>query len=202
MDITPDTLLEFWFPPLPYSADALNEAGKLWFFPSAEQNTEIHDRFHTAVGKARNGELDHWDAAEPSRLALVLLLDQLTRCVYRGTADAFVGDTKALALALASIDSVADSELSPVQQQFLFMPLQHSEDLAIQDQAVAVLCGLAERADGPEIQVLRGAAEHAHLHRDIIAQFGRFPHRNAVLGRPNTPAEDTYLASDAPTFGQ
>ncbi len=202
MEVTPESLLEFWFPASPCSADELKQAGQLWFFPSAEQNADIKDRFQAAVARALAGDLDHWDTDERSRLALVLLLDQLTRCVYRGTADAFAGDAKALGLAQSSIDCIANSELSPVQLQFLFMPLQHSEDLVVQDQAVALYRDLAERSAGPEQQVLQTAAEYAQLHRDIIAQYGRFPYRNRVLGRHNTAAEEAYLASGAPTFGQ
>jgi len=202
MDITPESLLEFWFPALPSGADGLKAAGKLWFSPSQEQNRHITDRYGAAVEKALLGGLDHWGASAPTRLALILLLDQFTRCVYRGTAQAFSGDSKALQLALEGIDLAQHRPLNRIHQYFFLMPLQHSEDMRVQDQSVELFLGLARGGEGPEKKVLQGAAEYAQLHRDIVAQFGRFPHRNKILGRSNTPEEDAYLAGDAPSFGQ
>ena len=202
MDTTPESLLEFWFPAFPYSADNLGDAGKLWFFPSPDQNRQITARFTNAVGKALRGELDHWERSARGKLALILLLDQFTRCVYRGTPQAFSGDGKALELALTGIDPAEHCELDLLHRFFFFMPCQHSEDLGVQDRSVALFIGLARQGEGPEKKVLQNGAEYAQLHRDIVARFGRFPHRNKILGRPNTPEEDDYLADDAPTFGQ
>ena len=202
MEITPEAVLEFWFPPQPCTAAELNAASKLWFAPTQAQNRVIAAQFSGAVVAAKHGELDHWEAAAPDRLALILILDQFTRCIYRGSAEAFSGDGLALDLALEGISDAQHMPLAPIQRQFFFMPLQHSEDLGVQEQSVVLFSELANLANDAEKNNLRDALRYARLHRDIIAEFGRFPHRNKVLGRDNTAAENEYLANNGPTFGQ
>jgi uncharacterized protein (DUF924 family) len=146
--------------------------------------------------------LDVWCASPRGRLALILLLDQLPRNLFRGQARAFATDAAACACTLAGIDVGHDRALAHVERSFFFLPLQHAEDLALQDLSVAMCQALAQDAP-PELRTaLDEGVEYAVLHRDLIARFGRFPHRNRVLGRSSTAAETQYLAEGGRRFGQ
>jgi len=202
MDVTPETILDFWFPAQPYSPEALATAGKLWFESTADQDEFVRLTFGHHLNQARGGDLDHWKTTSNGRLALILILDQFTRCVHRGTPQAFSGDRAALNLAMTGIEQGLDTPLNVLQRQFFYMPFQHIEDIDVQDQAVELFRQLAMKAEDDVKPLLQVAAQYALLHRDIVAEFGRFPHRNRILGRHNTVEEDDYLAADAPTFGQ
>lgn len=202
MEVTPETLLDFWFPAQPVQPEALTAAVALWFQPTPDQDKQIRSKFGHAVERALAGGFGDWAAAPEGRLALILLLDQFPRCLYRATPQAFGGDAAALALARNGIDQGLDRPLHGLQQQFFYMPFQHSEDIEIQDQSVELFRQLAAEAQDDVRQVLSAALGYAELHRDIVARFGRFPHRNEILGRANTREETEYLAADAPTFGQ
>ncbi len=202
MEVTPDTVLHFWFPAPPINPQALTASVALWFQPKAEQDEQMRSRFGQAVHRALAGKLDGWTASSEGRLALILLLDQFTRCVFRGTPQAFSGDAAALALASNAIDQGLDRPLRGLQRQFFYMPFQHSEDIATQNRSVELFRQLAREAGDDVRPVLDEAVGYAELHRDIVARFGRFPHRNLILGRANTREENEYLAADAPTFGQ
>ena len=133
---------------------------------------------------------------------MIVVLDQFTRNIHRGRAAAFDGDARALRLALDAIDRGMDREVDPIPRGFFYLPLQHAEDLAVQERSVQ----MAERLDA-ECRVAienfpGGLASYAREHRDIVARFGRFPHRNVALGRESTANELAYLAGDAPTYGQ
>ena len=172
--------------------------------PAAAQwlNNEIEQRFGAAVRAARAGQLDEWADDPRGRLALVILLDQFARNIFRGTADAFAADDRALALTQEAMERGHDTELDPIERVFLYMPLQHAESKVVQEQSVATYEALAESVPAAQRERFEGFTKYARLHRDIVARFGRFPHRNAILGRPSTEAERDYLAGDAPRFGQ
>lgn len=194
-------ILDFWLGDglaLGWPSTDLN---RRWFLGGAALDAEIRARFGAAVQAALQGELLAWEASLHSRLALVLLLDQFSRNVFRGTARAFEGDAHARQLALRTLAQHEDGQLPWVGRVFLYMPLMHAEDLALQAQCVACFTQLV--ADAPEAlkPALRGNLDFARQHHGIIARFGRFPYRNAVLGRPNTPAEEDFLR-DGPRFGQ
>ncbi|HAT31566.1 MAG TPA: DUF924 domain-containing protein [Janthinobacterium sp.] len=174
-------VLEFWFP-----AQAAMPRGE-WFRKDAQFDAAIGVRFGALMGRALAGGLRHWRAA-PEQLARILLLDQFTRNVGRGTPAAFAGDALALATAAALVDAGADPTLPPWQRAFVYMPFEHAEDGARQARAVALFTRLCQAAPGFE-----GMLDFARKHSDIVARFGRFPHRNAILGRASTVAELEFL---------
>lgn len=144
---------------------------------------------------AHRGDCTHWMQSLHGALALVILLDQFPRNMFRGIPRSFEADAQALQIAQTAIARWETLELLPVKRMFLYYPFMHSENLAHQHQAVAFFKALTDIA--PE---LASALEYAYRHRDIIAKFGRFPHRNAILGRPSTPAEQAFLKQPGSGF--
>lgn len=195
-------ILDFWFSSQELDAPQIDSRMERWFGSDPKQDQRIRDEFGDLVEQAVNGELDSWKATTEGRLALILLLDQLRRNVHRGTADAFSGDKQALKLCVEGSMNNEYQSLSPVQRVFFFMPLQHAESLGIQEKSVRIFNALANSVSDTLKETFLTFAQFAELHRDIIAEFGRFPHRNRYLGRSNTPEEESYLAADGPTFGQ
>jgi len=182
--------------------DDLAGRQKLWYGFDAATDLLIRDRFGALVDAAIAGSYRSWEHQALSRLALIVVLDQFTRNVHRGRAGAFDGDARALRLALDAIDHGMDREVDPIARGFFYLPLQHAEDLAIQERSVR----MAERFDAEckaAFDNFSGdLAPYAREHRGIVARFGRFPHRNEALGRESTEKELAYLAGDAPTYGQ
>jgi len=154
------------------------------------------------VERASAGELDHWAHQPKGRLALILLLDQFRRNIYRNKPEAFARDKVALKLCVEGAIEKKDKGLSPIERVFFYMPLQHAESRKVQSKSREIYGKLAEAVSATYKETFETVAQFADLHADIIEQFGRFPHRNAVLNRANTSEEDAYLAGDAPTFGQ
>ncbi|NND35990.1 MAG: DUF924 domain-containing protein, partial [Gammaproteobacteria bacterium] len=132
----------------------------------------------------------------------IILLDQFRRNIYRGKPGAFELDKKALKICIEGTMSGVHKHLSPEQRVFFFMPLQHAESLKIQDKSVSIYNALAESVSDTLRETFATCAQFAELHRDIVAEFGRFPHRNEILGRENTEAEAAYLSGEVPSFGQ
>lgn len=194
------TVLEFWLgAPVPTDASALTRQ-RLWFTKSHALDQEIRSRFGDWVREARAGRLDGWAATAHGRLALVLLLDQFSRNAWRGQPESFAGDAKALALALQAHGNGHWDAVAPLARFFLALPLEHAEDPALQARSVALFQQLLAQAT-PETQpVLSSALDYAQQHRDVVARFGRFAHRNAVLGRTSTEQEKTYLAQPGAGF--
>ena len=195
------TVREFWFGGLPHSADDFAERGKLWFGDPedttetrAERDETIRRRFGPLVERAGRGELDFWAGSPRRRLSLIILLDQFPRNIYRGTPRAFAHDARALDLALTGIQSGADGALDVVERMFFYMPLMHAESLEVQDSSVIATRSLVLEAPDELKPGLQEAAKYAEAHRDVIKQFGRFPHRNRVLGRVSTAAEREFVA--------
>lgn len=201
MNARAQQILEFWFGDCESSAEALDRYFETWFGGGA-LDERIGREFAADVQSALVGKLDDWAKTPHERLALILLLDQFMRNIHRGTAQAFAGDAKALALVQEGMRTGADRVLTPSQRMFFYMPLQHAEDHAAQEEAVRACEELARSVPEEWRPAFDGAARYASVHRDIIRRFGRFPHRNAQLARSTTPAEKAYLASDAPSFGQ
>lgn len=195
-------ILELWFGSSDVRADADPAKRVLWWGGGPALDAEIRERFGALHARALAGELDGWADTPPGRLALIVLLDQLSRNIHRGRAGAFAGDGAAQRHALAAIAAGEDRALGPDQRGFLYMPLEHAEDLALQERSVALFTALA--ADLPPERQAAGETlvDFARRHRDIVARFGRFPYRNAVLGRESTPEERAWLATDPETFGQ
>jgi uncharacterized protein (DUF924 family) len=185
-----DKIHAFWFGPLDDQGMSASSQHALWFTKQEDTDREITARFKPMVEQARRGELDRWAESPEGLIALIVLLDQFTRNIYRNSADAFAGDASARRLAQRALADKIHLALPPIHQVFLFLPLEHTEDLAVQEQCVALFQGLQERTG---LARIADFTRFAVAHRDVIAQFGRFPHRNAALGRRSTKAELAYL---------
>ena len=197
------TLLDYWFDGDPAESGRPEQLMQKWFAGSADQDRELAQLFGELVQSAASGELDPWAATPRGRLALIILLDQLPRNLFRGTARAFASDAKALELCLGGLHRGQDRALHLLERVFFCMPLQHAESPEVQARSIEEFEDLASSADaGPMASVLRSAADYAREHRAIIERFGRFPHRNRTLGRPTTDREREFLNSGGPTFGQ
>ena len=198
----PEEVRGYWF------ADALGDPDKaqrrldFWFRSSRETDEEIERRFSPALKAASEGLLAHWEAAPHSSVALVVVLDQFPRNIHRGTAAAFSHDAHALAVARRGLAARHARALTIPEQAFLLMPFQHAEDLAVQRESVALFERLAADAAAQWRGFAEGNLKYARLHLEIVERFGRFPHRNAILGRPSTPAEKAFLDAGAEHFGQ
>ena len=192
---------DFWFGKLPMTAQTLDQRLKLWFpeneSPDVRQNRDkaIRARFGSLVERAILGELASWADSPRRCLSLLILLDQIPRNIYRGTARAFAGDDQAVAITLSGMESAADGALNIVERIFFYMPLQHCEVREVQEESVAAYRRLLTEAP----QDLRGAFDEAlkaaEKHRTIIERFGRFPHRNRALERVSTREEEAWLGA-------
>ncbi len=194
-------VLHFWFGDGLEPGARFEPRHEIWFGGGAELDQRIRERFGALVEQAIDGGLRDWEDPIHARLALVLLLDQFPRNVYRGQARAFAGDARAQRLTRQAFASGMDEPLATVGRVFLAMPLMHAEDIALQHESVQCFQHLLETCAPEQREMLAGNLQYAELHRDIVARFGRFPHRNAALGRPSTPAEIEFLR-DGPRFGQ
>ncbi|MBW4649168.1 MAG: DUF924 domain-containing protein [Kastovskya adunca ATA6-11-RM4] len=185
-------ILNFWF-----GSPESEEYGKrrqFWFTKSAEFDEEVRSRFLSDYEQAASGQLDDWKDSPLSCLALIILLDQFPRNMFRGTAKAFVTDPQALAAAQHAVAQGFDKELLPVQRWFIYLPFEHSENLEHQHQAVELFSQLPDNPDNAE------TLDYSKRHRAVIERFGRFPHRNKILGRESTPEEVEFLKQPGSSF--
>ena len=198
-------VLDFWFGDGLARGWPSDNRQPLWFGTDAAQDQTLREHFGPLVDQALAGGLRDWENTLPGRLALVLLLDQLPRNLFRGQARAFAGDARAQRLALQAVSSGLDRHLPTVGRVFAYMPFMHAEDLTLQAHCVRLFQDLLDHDHdhGPPTrrEALAGHLRYAVLHHDIVARFGRFPHRNAVLGRSST-AEEAQFLIDGPRFGQ
>ncbi|MEM6705653.1 MAG: DUF924 family protein [Acidobacteriota bacterium] len=174
----------------------------LWWFGDENTDEEIRRRFGSLHEAAVQGRLQSWADSAEGRLALIIVLDQFSRNLHRETAAAFETDPKSLELCLGGIERGHDLELPPVKRAFLYMPLMHSESMEHHERARPLYDSLVEIVDEAKKPEAEKMVFGANLHKEIIAEFGRYPHRNRALGRPSTPEEIAYLEADAETFGQ
>lgn len=179
-------ILDFWFGPA--GTPARGRRREVWFAPDPRFDDEIRTRFQPSVEQALANGFADWSDTAYGCLALCLLLDQFPRNLFRGSPRAFAGDVRARAIADDAIARMFDRQLLPVERVFLYLPFEHSEDIGDQRRSVALFAALAATEDGAEWLA------YAEAHLRVIEQFGRFPHRNAALGRPSTPEETEYLS--------
>ena len=197
-----DDILSFWFKEQALSAPQIDRRMDTWFGEDPVFDHELEKAFGNDIERASKGELNHWAESPRGRLALILLIDQFRRNIYRNTEKAFEMDKFALKLCVEGAMEKKDKGLSPIEKVFFYMPLQHAESAKVQAKSVELFTRLAESVSPTYQETFLTIAQFAELHKDIIDQFGRFPHRNTLLGRKNTPEEDEYLAGDSPDFGQ
>ncbi|EIK54548.1 hypothetical protein YO5_17320 [Stutzerimonas stutzeri TS44] len=193
-------LLDWWFGRGATAREIAAEKHGLWFGYRDEQDAQARERFGPLCEQALRGELDDWTASPAGWLALILLLDQLPRMIQRGTPQAFAGDARAQRLVRQGLAHGGDVLLTPIQRVFVYLVLEHAEDLAQQELAVAQFEQLREIATADEQPLFDDFLEHARRHRAVIARFGRFPHRNAILGRESSEAEHAFLGEPGSRF--
>jgi uncharacterized protein (DUF924 family) len=186
-------ILQYWFDELDTLGMCPQAQNKLWFQSRPETDREIEQRFGTDVRQALAGELNHWVEEKEGLIALVILLDQFTRNIYRGTAAAFSGDQQALALAATAVACGTDRKLASIHRVFLYIPYEHAEDLATQEAGIGCFDRLLKDCHPDAGERVSGFRDYSVAHRDVIARFGRFPHRNAILGRDSTGEEVSHL---------
>lgn len=187
----PQDLLDFWFAP---------EQAIHWFAVDAGFDARLRERFADTAQAAAADQLDGWADTPPGWLALLIALDQMPRNLHRGDARAWMQDVKAQRVALSGIDRGDDRRLPPLQRVFAYLPLEHAENSALQRRSVTLfetLCAEVPPAQRPQFEEF---VLYARRHADVIDRFGRFPHRNAVLGRTSTPQETSYLAEPGAGF--
>jgi uncharacterized protein (DUF924 family) len=187
----PQDVLDYWFG-APDSAER-GQVRALWFTKSDTTDADIRSRFGPTVEAALDGQLNDWAATAPGALALILLLDQFTRNLHRGSAGAFAGDAGALTLARALVADGRDLKLTPLERWFAYLPFEHSEAMVDQQESLRLFSALEAIAS-------TGALEWARKHYEVVARFGRYPHRNAVLGRASTPEEIEFLRQPGSNF--
>ena len=200
---TPATIHAFWFGPAADEDedDAIIERQSArWWKKQPEVDAAIRARFAPLVGRAAGGELDAWLGGLRGRLAMVLLTDQFPRNIWRGQAAAFAFDVLALRWAKETIARGLDRDARPIERVFLYLPLEHSEDLADQREAVRLFDALGGEVAAAARPAFAGYLDYARRHLEIIERFGRFPHRNAALGRETSAAEAEFLRQPGSAF--
>ncbi len=197
-----EAIIAFWFRDQGLSAPQIDRRMDIWFGADEVFDHECKKDFSDDVTAASEGKLEHWAREPRGRLALILLIDQFRRNIFRNTADAFSKDKMALKLCVEGAMAKADQGLAPIERVFFYMPLQHAESKKVQAKSVELFSKLAEAVSPTYRETFETVTQFAELHRDIIEQFNRFPHRNELLNRENTPQEDEYLSGEFPDFGQ
>lgn len=196
-----NTVLRTWFGDAPEDAEAtMASMHRLWFGKSSAVDDDLRQRFLPLVEDARRGACANWASTPRGALALLVLLDQMPRNIFRDTPAAFASDAQAQRVAKAMVDAGEDARLWPIERVFVYLPLEHAEDLAMQQRAVALFTALRDGVPAAQRKPFDGFLDYAERHRDVIARFGRFPHRNAVLGRVSSEAELAYLRQPGAGF--
>jgi uncharacterized protein (DUF924 family) len=188
-----DEILEFWFGELDEFGMCAPAQNKLWFQSSEAGDRHIRERFGAAVNAALAQELHHWRETGAGLVALVILLDQFTRNIFRGSAAAFAGDLLALELVTDAVEQGQDRDLPSSHRVFLYIPYEHAEDLAIQEAGIRCFDQLLADCDASSKPTIDGFRNYSVAHRDVIARFGRFPHRNPILNRDSTAEELAHM---------
>lgn len=195
-----EELLDLWFGDNPDDSSVAAEKKDLWWGHSPETDELLREKFATASLSAGVGVLDHWTGSPQGRLALILLLDQIPRAIHRGQPEAFALDSDARKVASQGLASGADLLLRPIERVFFYMPFEHSEDLADQEQSVDLFRKLSETVPDGDRETFDYFLEYAVRHHAVVARFDRFPHRNAILGRDSTAEEIEFLKTPGSAF--
>ncbi|UZM13385.1 DUF924 domain-containing protein [Pseudomonas kielensis] len=193
-------LLQWWFGTADNPNEVAAQQGGLWFGKRDSQDREARERFADLVDQALAGGLTEWTQRPEGWLALVLLLDQLPRMIYRDTPAAFSGDPRAQTLVAQGIAADFDRQLPAIQRVFIYLVFEHCEHLAVQNEAVSRFADLLAEQPQAQRRVFADNLDYAERHQKIIARFGRFPHRNAILGRESTPEEVAFLREPGSRF--
>jgi uncharacterized protein (DUF924 family) len=193
-------LLEWWFGTSESAREVAAQRGKLWFGKRDSQDLEARERFGDWVEQALAGGLTEWTQRPEGWLALVLLLDQLPRMIFRDSPKSFSGDLRAQALVAQGIAADFDRQLRPIQRVFIYLVFEHSENLAVQNECISRYIDLVAQQPEDDRALFTDYLDYAEKHQKVIAQFGRFPHRNAVVGRESTAEELVFLSKPGSRF--
>ncbi|MDD0995630.1 DUF924 domain-containing protein [Pseudomonas sp. TNT2022 ID1044] len=193
-------LLEWWFGTSESAKEVAAQKGRLWFGKRDSQDLEARERFGDWVEQALAGGLTEWAQRPEGWLALVLLLDQLPRMIFRDSPKSFSGDLRAQALVAQGIAADFDRQLQPIQRVFIYLVLEHCEHLAVQNECISRYIELVAQQSEDDRALFADYLDYAEKHQKVIAQFGRFPHRNAVLGRESTAEELAFLSKPGSRF--
>jgi uncharacterized protein (DUF924 family) len=189
----PERVLSFWFGELDADGLATPDVQRRWFTKDDAFDAQLRREFLDDHAAIAGEQREHWLVDPRGRLAYIIVLDQFSRNMFRGTPKMFASDPQALRAAKGGIDKGADKALALAERQFLFMPFMHSESLEDQDRCVELFTATRDEQAGRAREFVDFSLRYANMHRDIIAKFGRFPHRNAILGRATTPEEAKFL---------
>ena len=200
MTTTADAVLRAWFGDDLESPEAVDDRSRLWFASDPNFDELIRERFGMLPERAKRGELSGWAAAARSTLALVLVLDQFPRNLYRNSARSWAYDAAALNLSREALAREVDIQVHPLEAVFLYLPFEHVEDRAVQAESVSLFRSLVDRAPPRLSDRFEAFVEYAERHQRVIERFGRFPHRNEILGRQSTVEELEYLESGGERF--
>ena len=195
-----EAILTFWFGDEAGDVVIAERQAALWWAKNPDVDRDMRERFAALLPPPEGGPLALEGAGPRDRLAAIILLDQFTRNIYRGQVQAFAWDRLAQQQAAAAFALGDEAALRPIERVFLYLPYEHAEDLALQELSVQRFASLAGRVPTRARKVFDGYADYAVRHRDIIQRFGRFPHRNAILGRASTPEEAAFLQQPGSSF--
>ncbi|MDP1862973.1 MAG: DUF924 family protein [Thiobacillus sp.] len=193
-------VLDFWFGPCGTATELVGRQRKLWFAKSAANDQAVVDQFSDTLVAATAGRLDHWADTPRGRLALLIVFDQFPHHIHRDQPQAFATDPQALALNLTALKTGDEQHLTPIERVFLYLPLEHAESNDMQDWSVSLYEKLADEAAIEERALFDDFLRYARQHRDVVARFGRFPHRNTILGRPSSDDELEFLKQPGSRF--
>ncbi|WP_298184888.1 DUF924 family protein [uncultured Pseudomonas sp.] len=193
-------LLDWWFGPGVTAAEVAASRTALWFAKQDQQDDQAREQFAGLVEQALAGQLQGWPREPQGWLATLLLLDQLPRMIFRNTPRAFAGDALARPLSLHGLSQGWDQQLLPIQRVFVYLVLEHAEELALQNQAVQLFSSLHQQAATAERELFAGYLDYAERHQQVIARFGRFPHRNHILARSSSREESAFLREPGSRF--
>ncbi len=197
---TVESILRFWFGTATDDLEVAGQQGKLWWKKDAQADARIRERFAGVLDDAVNARCDDWLNEARGRLAMIILTDQFSRNMYRDTPRAFAHDPLALKWCKDGLQKGVDRALRPIERVFLYLPLEHSESLEDQERSVELFTALADGVAENQRELFSGYIDYAVRHRDIVRRFGRFPHRNAILGRESSAAELEFLKQPGSSF--
>ena len=195
-----ETILRFWFGTADDDLEVAEQCARLWWKKNPQVDNEIRERFAAVLEAAVNGERDEWLKDARGRLALIIVADQFSRNMYRDTPRAFAADKFSLSWCKDGLEIGADRALRPIERVFVYMPLEHSESIDDQNRSVALFSDLAASVPSGQRKLFDGYVDFAVRHREIVQRFGRFPHRNAILGRESTAEEVDFLQQPGSSF--
>lgn len=195
-----ESVLGFWFGSGKTATEVAHEKTALWWGKDDSVDALITNRFAATTAAAANGELDHWRESARGLLGLIICTDQFPRNIHRNTPQAFASDAIALWFAKECVERGAERQLQPIERVFAYLPFEHSEELAEQQRALALYQALAQNVDPNETELFNKCLDFAHQHHRIIKRFGRFPHRNSILGRHSNDEELAFLKQPDSSF--